>query len=77
MEEVSGRKVPLVQAGRREGDVGICVAEPTKAENELGWKTQKTLMHSCRDLCRFLNIPVTESVATEHDDGMDCGVKAP
>jgi UDP-glucose 4-epimerase len=49
-----GKDVPMVKAGRRDGDVGVCVADPQRAMAELGWKPQKTLLDSCRDLCRFL-----------------------
>lgn len=57
MQIASGRTIPTVNIGRREGDVGECVAEPTKAMTELGWQPQKTLLDSCKDLCRFLGIP--------------------
>lgn len=56
MEEASGMKISAVKTGRREGDVGMCVADPSKAMKELQWKPSKTLLDSCRDLCRFLGI---------------------
>ena len=36
-EEVSGRKVPVVYGGRREGDPPELVGNPAKAEAVLGW----------------------------------------
>jgi UDP-glucose 4-epimerase len=54
MEEVSQRKIPTQLVGRREGDVGSCVAKVNKAEEELGWKTKKSLISCCRDVWRFV-----------------------
>jgi UDP-glucose 4-epimerase len=38
VEEVSGKKVPVVEAARREGDPPELVAGSTKVQRELGWK---------------------------------------
>lgn len=54
MEAVSGKKIPVQMMGRREGDTAVCIAEPTKAATELGWRTEKTLEDSCEDVLRFL-----------------------
>ncbi|KAJ4138787.1 hypothetical protein NW768_002660 [Fusarium equiseti] len=54
IKAASGRDIPMAKVGRREGDVGVCVADPRRAMTELGWKPQKTLLDSCRDLCRYL-----------------------
>ena len=54
MEEVSQRKIPTQIVGRREGDVGMCVAKATRAEIELAWRTEKSLETCCRDVWRFL-----------------------
>jgi UDP-glucose 4-epimerase len=54
MEQVCGRKIPTKIVGRREGDVGSCVAKARRAEEELGWKTEKTMEMCCRDVWRFL-----------------------
>ena len=56
METASGVRIASIEAERREGDVGMCVADPSKAMNELGWRPRKSLDDSCRDLCRFLGI---------------------
>jgi UDP-glucose 4-epimerase len=37
VEQVTGRRVPLVQAGRRAGDPPALYADATKARSELGW----------------------------------------
>ncbi|KAF5617263.1 UDP-glucose 4-epimerase [Fusarium sp. NRRL 25303] len=54
MKAASGREIPVLKVGRRQGDVGVCVADPGRAMTQLGWKPQKTLLDSCQDLCRFL-----------------------
>jgi len=56
MRTVSGRPIPTQKTGRREGDVGICIAEPSKSATTLGWKTEKTLTQACQDICSFINI---------------------
>jgi UDP-glucose 4-epimerase len=38
---------------RRPGDVGICYANVNRVNNELGWKTEKTLDDMCRDAWRW------------------------
>jgi UDP-glucose 4-epimerase len=63
MEAVSGRRLPVQLLGRREGDVAVCIAEPTKAAVELGWRTEKSLEDSCTDICRFLGVsPAIDTV---------------
>ncbi|MGB3774664.1 MAG: UDP-glucose 4-epimerase GalE [Leeuwenhoekiella sp.] len=42
-QKVSGKKLPYKIVGRREGDVVAAYADTTKANNELGWKAEKTL----------------------------------
>ncbi|TVY29061.1 UDP-glucose 4-epimerase [Lachnellula hyalina] len=54
VEAVSSTKIPIRAVDRRDGDVGICVAMPKRAEVELDWKTQKSLETSCRDIYNFL-----------------------
>ena len=39
-EEVTGRKIPVVHAERREGDASTLVAESNKAQRLLGWDPQ-------------------------------------
>jgi UDP-glucose 4-epimerase len=54
MEAVSGQEIPTQLVCRRAGDVGVCVAKPDKAEQELGWKAEKSLETCCQDIWRFL-----------------------
>ncbi|KAL2210770.1 UDP-glucose 4-epimerase [Sarocladium strictum] len=61
MEQASGKRIASIKTGRRDGDVGMCVADPTRAMTELGWKPYKTLLDSCLDLCRFLGIETAAS----------------
>ena len=42
-EEVNGVKVPHKIAPRRAGDIIAIWADPTRANNELGWKAERTL----------------------------------
>ncbi|MBU1698428.1 MAG: GDP-mannose 4,6-dehydratase, partial [Proteobacteria bacterium] len=34
---------------RRPGDIAACWADPAKAQEELGWKANKTLADMCKD----------------------------
>ncbi|KAH9210802.1 putative UDP-glucose 4-epimerase [Leptodontidium sp. 2 PMI_412] len=62
MESASGTKIPIHTVKRREGDVGICVAVPTKAERELDWKTEKSIESSCMDICNALKVAKLETI---------------
>lgn len=48
-EAVSGRPLPHRIVGRRAGDVAQCYADVSRAECELGWKTQYGIEEMCRD----------------------------
>lgn len=52
-EAASGKSVPYRIAPRRQGDVAICYANPTKAERELGWKATRGLDEMMRDAWRW------------------------
>jgi UDP-glucose 4-epimerase len=54
MRRISGKTIETRLSPRREGDVGVCVAEPSKSAMNLNWKTQKTLAQACWDICRYL-----------------------
>lgn len=56
MISVSGRLIPTVASQRREGDVGVCIADPTKSAVVLGWKVKRSLAHACHDICRYLRL---------------------
>ncbi|KDP25288.1 hypothetical protein JCGZ_20444 [Jatropha curcas] len=48
-EKASGKKIPLVMAGRRPGDAEIVYASTDKAERELNWKAKYGIDEMCRD----------------------------
>ncbi|KAJ7952153.1 UDP-glucose 4-epimerase [Quillaja saponaria] len=48
-EKASGKKIPLVMAGRRPGDCEIVYASTEKAERELDWKAKYGIDEMCRD----------------------------
>ena len=52
-EKVNNVKVNYRIIDRRPGDVAENYADPTKAWNELGWKTEKTVEDICRDSWNF------------------------
>lgn len=53
-EKVTGKKVPYKIAPRREGDIAVCYADPTKAKKELGWVAEKTLEDMCQDSWNYI-----------------------
>lgn len=59
-ERASGRPVPYRIAARRPGDVAACWADPTKAQQVLGWRATRTLEEMCASAWRF----VAQQVAT-------------
>ncbi|KAJ1386087.1 UDP-glucose 4-epimerase [Sesbania bispinosa] len=48
-EQASGKKIPLVMAGRRPGDAEMVYASTKKAERELKWKAKYGVAEMCRD----------------------------
>ncbi|XP_047341107.1 UDP-glucose 4-epimerase GEPI48-like [Impatiens glandulifera] len=48
-EKASGKKIPLVFAGRRGGDAEIVYASTAKAEKELKWKAKYGIEEMCKD----------------------------
>jgi UDP-glucose 4-epimerase len=48
-EKQSGKPVPHQFVPRHEGDVAACYADPTLANEALGWQAQKGLADMCRD----------------------------
>ena len=49
-----GKQVPYKIAPRRAGDIAKCYADPKKANEELGWKAEKTLDDMCRDSWNYI-----------------------
>ncbi|KAK3013971.1 hypothetical protein RJ639_008131 [Escallonia herrerae] len=48
-EKASGKKIPLVMAGRRPGDAEVVYASTDKAAHELNWKAKYGIDEMCRD----------------------------
>lgn len=52
-ETVTGMRIPYTITSRRPGDIGICYANPSKAERELGWAAKKGIEEMCSDSWRW------------------------
>ncbi|ABA89045.1 UDP-glucose/UDP-N-acetylglucosamine 4-epimerase [Syntrophotalea carbinolica DSM 2380] len=52
-EQVSGVTIPCQVAGRRSGDISACYADPSFAEDELGWRASRSLDEMCSDGWRW------------------------
>lgn len=52
-ERASGRPIPYEVVGRRPGDIATCYADPTLANEELGWTADRTLDAMCIDTWRW------------------------
>ena len=52
-EKANGVRIPYEIAPRRSGDIATCYADPSKAQQLLGWKAEKTLEDMCRDSWRW------------------------
>lgn len=52
-EKASGRTVPYRVAPRRPGDVATCYADPSLAEELLGWRAERTLQMICDNAWRW------------------------
>lgn len=51
--KVSGRKIAYKIIERRPGDVAECYADPSKANNELGWRAKYEIEEMCEDSWRW------------------------
>lgn len=52
-EKACGHKIPYKIKERRPGDAAISYADPSKANRELGWITQKSIEDMCMDAWRW------------------------
>ena len=52
-ERAVGRELPYEIVARRPGDVAVSFADPSKANAELGWSTQKSIDDMCADVWRW------------------------
>uniref|UniRef100_A0A8H7N481 NAD-dependent epimerase/dehydratase domain-containing protein n=1 Tax=Bionectria ochroleuca TaxID=29856 RepID=A0A8H7N481_BIOOC len=55
LQVASNRSIPCEYVGRRDGDVGFCVASNNRAAKELGWKTEETIPVCARDLWNYVS----------------------
>lgn len=54
-EKASGKKVPVKIAARRPGDLATVVANPSKANKELNWKTKRSLDDMCESVWKWVS----------------------
>ena len=52
-EKASGMEIPYKIVPRRAGDIAICFSDPSKAYEELGWKTARGIDEMCADSWRW------------------------
>lgn len=52
-KEASEKDIPYQVVARRPGDVASCYASPAKAEQDLGWKVEKSIQDACKDSWRW------------------------
>lgn len=50
---VIGRDIPYNVVARRPGDIAMCYADPTKANQEMGWTAVRSLNEMCSDSWRW------------------------
>lgn len=54
-EKISEKPLPHKIVGRRTGDLGELIADPTLANTELGWKTELTVEDAVKDTLNYLS----------------------
>jgi len=52
-EKACGRKIPYRIVDRRPGDIAVCYADTSKANNELGWEAARGIEEMCSDAWRW------------------------
>ena len=55
-EKATGRVLAVKRVGRRDGDVGMCVANASRAQAELGWEADIPMHQAAADAWRALNM---------------------
>lgn len=51
--KAANKTIPYAIADRRPGDIASCYADPSKANQELGWYAKKTIDQACADSWRW------------------------
>lgn len=54
-EVAANRAIPMQVQARRPGDVPVCLANPAKANQALGWKAQRTVTAISQDAWRWVS----------------------
>jgi UDP-glucose 4-epimerase len=54
-EQASGKRIPVQIGSRRPGDVDECWADPTMAQQVLGWRSNRGLHDMCQSAWEFAN----------------------
>lgn len=49
----NSQEIPYEIVDRRQGDIGICYANPEKAEKLLAWRAEKNLTEMCKDTWKW------------------------
>ena len=57
-ERVAGRNLPHEVVARRAGDLATVFADASLAENELGWKAERSIDDAMRDTLHYLELRV-------------------
>ena len=52
-ERVTGKKVPYQITARRAGDAAVCYADPSLAQQLIGWKASHNIQQMCEDTWRW------------------------
>ncbi|MDP4086639.1 MAG: UDP-glucose 4-epimerase GalE [Bacillota bacterium] len=52
-KSVNSQEIPYQIVERRPGDIGVCYANPEKAEKLLGWRAEKDLIEMCKDTWKW------------------------
>ena len=52
-EKACSRKIRFQIVGRRDGDIAVCYADPSKANSELGWAAKRGIDEMCIDTWRW------------------------
>ena len=52
-ERAAGREIPHEFVGRRAGDLAAFWADPSRAAEELGWRTERSIDDMCADVWRW------------------------
>jgi UDP-glucose 4-epimerase len=52
-EKACSKKIRFQIVGRRDGDIAVCYADPSKANRELGWAGKRGIDEMCIDTWRW------------------------